>query len=198
MRDFNMTEDQWNASSDATAMLEFVLNRKGITSDSTQHAMGYRMNSGAVKDAGDFETQLHRFYVACCQSIWKLLPDSSSRNGIDIAEKWLDGTASDSELNQCNWTSEGAAFGIDYKTAPDQLEDWILKVDAIPKNELKLILAPSVDLQKINSYDLLKRAAYFANFVTRYSAMSPNGLPRRSYHIFLSAQILRQHLKYAP
>ncbi len=90
------------------------------------------MNSGAVSSQSTFETDLHRFYVACCRNIWPFLPDPQSRNGVEIAERWLNGNATDAELNDCDWHVEGAAFGIDYKTSPNELERWIADVQSIP------------------------------------------------------------------
>lgn len=194
-----MTGSQWAESSDAIAMLDFTLQRHGINSDSTQHRMGYRVNSELV-DSGPvdpIETQLHRFYVACCRKIWKLLPDSESRSGVEVAEKWLDGNATDAELEGCDRGAEGAAFGIDYNTFPDELSAWILEVDAIPASELKTIIyPPALLLSEIDTRELLRRAAYFAHFAIMYPAMQPKGLPPENYHLFLSPDLLRQHIQY--
>jgi hypothetical protein len=183
-----MTESQWNTSDDAIAMLEFAFDKRGIRSDTSYHRMGYRMNAGTVEtDSG--------FYISCCRRIWSLLPDHETRNGVQVAEKWLDGNASDSELNARDYYVEGAAFGIDYKTSPDELRQWIADVDTIPEAELYAILAPQVS-DRPDSYKLLKSAAYFAHYAIMYPAMNPKGMPPNSYHQFLSADLLRQHLKY--
>jgi hypothetical protein len=44
---------------------------------------------------------------------------------------------------------------------------------------------------------LLKSAAYFAHYAIMYPAMNPKGVPPQSYHQFLSAHLLRQHMQYA-
>lgn len=192
----DMTESQWNASDDAIAMLEFAFDRRGIRSDSSRHRMGYRMNSGAVEAGSTFETAMHRFYVACCRRIWCLLPDQETQKGVQVAEQWLDGYASDIELNARDYYVEGAAFGIDYNSSPDELKRWISDVDAIPESELNSILGIQVS-RRPDSYELLKSAAYFAHYAIMYPAINPKGMPPESYHQFLSADILRQHVQYA-
>ena len=192
-----MTESEWNECGDAIAMLEFALSLRGIKSDSHRHKMGYRMNSGAVETSDDFETCLHRFYVACCRNIWRLLPDPDSRNGIEIAEKWLHGSATDSELNQCDRDVEGAAFGIDYKSDPEELKRWIADVEMIAEQELKSMIHLPSNAAKVSAHDLLRHAAYFASFATMYPAIHPKGLPPENYHLFLSPDLLREHVKYS-
>ena len=191
-----MTETQWNESDNPISMMEFAFEKQGIGSDSTQHRMGYRMNSGNVKGDSQFETAMHRFYIACCRQIWPLLPDKESRKGVEIAERWLDGNAPDSELNDCDYYVEGAAFGIDYRTSSDQVDQWISDVDAIPDSELNSLLH-SQDVDGRDSYQLLKTAAYFAHYSIMYPAINPKGMPPKSYHQFLSPDLLRQYIKYA-
>ena len=191
-----MTESQWNESENAILMLEFVFDVRGIRSDSTRHRMGYRLNSGVVETDTKFETAMHRFYIACCRRIWPLLPDKESRNGVEVAEQWLDGHLSDSALNECDYHVEGAAFGIDYKSSPDELGGWISIVDAIPEPELNSLLS-SHNADRPDSYQLLKSAAYFAHYAIMYPAMNPKGIPPENYHQFLSAELLRQQIKYA-
>jgi hypothetical protein len=191
-----MTESQWNTSESAIAMLEFAFDRQGIRSDSSRHRMGYCMNSGAVEVDSTFETTMHRFYVACCRRIWRLLPDQETQKGVEVAEQWLDGNTSDSELDDRDYHVEGAAFGIDYKSSPDELNRWISCVDAIPESELVALLGIQM-AERPDSYELLKSAAYFAHYAIMYPAMNPKGVPPQSYHQFLSAHLLRQHMQYA-
>lgn len=192
-----MTESEWNECQNAIAMLEIIFERQGIRSDSTQHKMGYRLNSGSVASDSTFETELHRFYLACCRAIWPLLLDGETRKGVEIAEQWLEGIASDSDLNECDYHVEGAAFGIDYKCSPEELQSWISVVDAIPRHELESMLH-SHHVDQRDSYVLLKSAAYFAHFAIIYPAITPKGLPPHGYHQFLSPQLLRQHVRYTP
>ena len=191
-----MTESEWNDCEDAISMLEFVFDQLEIRSDSTQHKFGYRLNSGSVAPDSQFETTIHRFYLAVCRKIWPLLPDDETQKGVAVAEKWLDGDVPSSALNDCDYYVEGAAFGIDYKSSPDELNRWISTIDAIPESELRAMLHPQFT-ERPDSYELLKSAAYFAHYAIMYPAMNPKGLPPDSCHQFLSADLLRVHMRYA-
>jgi hypothetical protein len=69
-----MTEAQWNRCTDPKAMLAFL------------------RNSG-----GACERKLQLFAVACCRSLWHLLPDERSRNAVEVAERLADGLATAKE-----------------------------------------------------------------------------------------------------
>lgn len=92
--------------------------------------------------------------------------------------------------------SKAQAFGIDYKSSPDELDRWISDVDAIPESEIVAMLGIQM-AERPDSYELLKSAAYFAHYAIMYPAMNPKGVPPKSYHQFLSADLLRQHMQYA-
>jgi hypothetical protein len=74
-----MTEAEWLACKDPTAMLEFLRNSRKI---------------------GERKARL--FAVACCRRIWQFFTDERSRRGVDIAEKFADGLASRKELVGAN------------------------------------------------------------------------------------------------
>src|SRR5262249_38478743 len=46
------------------------------------------------------------FACACCRSIWELLPDTRSRNAVEVAERFVYGLAGDAEL-QTAWATAG-------------------------------------------------------------------------------------------
>lgn len=187
-----MTELQWNECDNSILMLEFLFNIQSGRSDSARHQMGCCLSFDSDEQ---FEMTLHRFYVASCRRIWRLLPDKETRKGVEIAEKFLDGYIPYTELNDCDYFVEGAAFGIDYKSSPDELKRWISGVDDFPKSDLFLLLSiPNAD--RPDSYELLKSAAYFAHYAIMYPAINPKGVPPQSYHQFLSADLLRQHIQY--
>ena len=102
----------------------------------------------------------------------------------------------DSDLSDCDYYVEGAAFGIDYKSSPDELDSWISSVDAIPKSDFRSLLCLQNE-DRPDSYQLLKSAAYFAHYAIMYPAINPKGNPPESYHKFLSADLLREHIEYA-
>jgi len=69
-----MTEDEWNACSNASPLLEFM------------------RNSGRVSDR-----KLRLFACACCRRSWELLHDERLRNALDVAERYVDGLVSTEE-----------------------------------------------------------------------------------------------------
>jgi hypothetical protein len=69
-----MTEDEWNACFDPQKMLEFL---------------------SASRRAS--ERKLRLFACTCCRRIWHLLSDERSRQAVEIAEKYADGSATAAE-----------------------------------------------------------------------------------------------------
>src|SRR5262249_2845506 len=138
----------------------------------------------------------HRFYLASCRGIWKLLPQEASRRGVEMAEQWLAGSVSDEEMSEYNWDVEGAAFCIDYNTAPADIDRWVAEVRALSTAELRSMVHPPGAAEGIEPRELLLRAAYFADYAMVYPSLSPKGPPPASYRPFLSATVLRQHVGY--
>lgn len=48
------------------------------------------------------------FRVACCRRVWMFILDERSRNAVDVAERWVDGRASDEEVGNAQIDAEGA------------------------------------------------------------------------------------------
>jgi hypothetical protein len=172
-----MTEAEWRTSTDALAMI-------------TQLRQLY------PNDQALLERMLHRYYLACCRAIWKLLPDEKSREGIVVAERYLDGQATDQELGETGYSVEAAAFGIDYAIdlqdwIDHDLQEWIKQVEAIPANELRAMIHPPEAITNVSTYELLKRAAYFADFAVIFPRFLERGLPNSDYFPFLSPTLLR-------
>ncbi|MEW6126851.1 MAG: hypothetical protein AB1757_07410 [Acidobacteriota bacterium] len=137
------------------------------------------------------ERKLHRYYLACCRAIWRLLPQEESRRGIEVAERYVDGLATDEELNKADWHVEGAAFNIDYNCDPNAIEKWIEEVQAIPRDELSAMIHPIEEIADVSPRELLERAAYFADFAVIYPHLTPKD-PSGDYIPFLSASLLRE------
>lgn len=159
----------------------------------------YASRSTPVSSTGEksrLDRALHRFYVASCRRIWKLLPQEASRRGVELAERFLAGEVSAEEISNYNWHVEGAAFCIDYNTAPEDIQRWVAEVRALPADELRSILHLDDADKDIEPREMLKQAAYFVDYARIYPSLSPKGPPPRVYQPFLSAAELRQHVSY--
>ncbi len=193
-----MTEAEWHCCDDAGAMLDFLWQQRGVS----PHWIDLRFG-GDVRESdprGDTEADLtrslHRFYLACCRGIWKLLPQEASRRGVELAEQFLAGAATAEEVRKYNWDVEGAAFCINYNSAPEEIARWVAEVPALPTAELRGMLHPPEAADEIEPRELLQRAAYFADFAMIYPSLRPHGPPPASYRLFLSAAVLRRHVGY--
>ncbi len=144
-------------------------------------------------DEGSFRRRLHRFYLACARKIWNLLPQRESREGIEIAEQYLDGTVSRKEFEAAEYNSEGAAFNIDYDCQPELIEGWVQDLcDTRGAVEHRLIVGAE---SRTLARDLLKDAAYFAHFAMIAEDFETDVMiryPAQRYPRFLSAPLLRE------
>lgn len=62
----------------------------------------------------------------------------------------------------------------------------------IPKVELCALLHPPETAFTIESLELLKRAAYFADYAMIYPSFITKGPPAKHHALFLSAELLRE------
>jgi hypothetical protein len=92
-----MTEAEWLACTDPLAMLQYV----------------YLRNGGMVN-----QRKLRLFGLACCRRIWPRLADPRSRRAIEVAERYVDGFATEEELDDA---SAGAYAAWD---AEWDLDEW--------------------------------------------------------------------------
>src|SRR5262249_43913611 len=125
----------------------------------------------------------------------------ASRRGVELAERFLAGEVTAEQLREYNWYTEGAAFFFDYTKADDKegMDDiarYVLEVEAIPVQEFRAMFHPPTMADEIEPRELLKRAAYFADYAMIYSDLRKRRPPPMSYRQFLSAEVLRQHVAY--
>ncbi|QEF99793.1 hypothetical protein Mal15_38600 [Stieleria maiorica] len=183
-----MTEQQWETTDDAILMIGYIW---GVTNDSRSPLP--KLSRGMNRSHHP-SVELHRYYLACCRSIWPLLPQKASRRGIELAELWVDGKVSNVELNKFNYYVEGAAFNIDYNTEPDSIEKWIADVRA--NDSYRHLLHPPAAADRLAPREILKRAAYFADYAMVYPSLRPEGPPPETYRPFLSAELLRRFVAF--
>jgi hypothetical protein len=102
-----MTEAEWLTATDPTPMLEFL---KGKASD----------------------RKLRLLAVACCRRVWGLLADQRCRKGVDVAERYADGRATEDELNEAADAAYQAAddVRVDAYTIPHDAA-WEATHDAV-------------------------------------------------------------------
>ncbi|MBX7105469.1 MAG: hypothetical protein K1X57_15395 [Gemmataceae bacterium] len=174
-----MTVAEWHWSDDAGAMLDFF----------------WQQSEGSA-DSLSLRLSLHRFYLASCRGIWPLLPQEASRRGIELAEQFTTGKVTAEEVSKYNWHTEGAAFVLDYDTAPEDIARWVADVRSLPVDDLRAMLHPPGTGDLVEPRELLKRAAYFADYAMIYPRLRPHGPPPGSFRPFLSAAVLRQHVMY--
>ena len=168
-----MTEAEWLQTSDVQQMLEAFWELHG-------------------DDEPTLVCKLHRYFLACCRRIWKLLPQEGSRRGVAVAERYLLGKATEGELSEADWHVEGAAFNIDYNCEPEAIAHWVEQTRQIPEAELRAMLHPPQSVLEIDAHELLLRAAYFADYAVIYPHLTPKrGVPD-NYVVFLSADLLRE------
>ncbi len=89
-----MTDEEWLTSDDSIAMLAAL-----------------RANWQGTED--ELVRLTHRYLLACCRAIWKLLPLEASRRGVEITERYIEGRATSDEFSSAEWAAEGAAFFLE-------------------------------------------------------------------------------------
>jgi hypothetical protein len=83
----SMTEEQWLACGEVDRLLLFVFRR-----------------------ANDRKRCL--FASACCRQVWRFLTDKRSRQAVTIAERFVDGAATNDELEQAEREAEAAEVAL--------------------------------------------------------------------------------------
>ena len=167
----SMTEEQWLLSTDTPLMLRWF----------RQEWRG---------EEADLDRLLHRFCLACCRRIWRLLPQEKSRSGVEVAERFVDGLATRDELGRAEWLAEGAAFEIDQDSVPESIAHWCDEVSQISLVEFgAMIHSPRPD-DDLSSRGLLEHAAYFAVTAMCYPGIRPKESIER-FRLFMPPPLLR-------
>ncbi len=188
-----MTAEQWRRSEDPVAMLR-------------------ALRATWRGDEAERERLIHRYLLACCRAIWRLLPMEESRVGVEVAERYIEGRATREEFGLAEYQAEGAAFFLDpfeYEPedeTPEAREDRLRykadrqariaplvgEVEAMPPEELRRLVRLEALDGAISPRQVLADAAYFADSVMDYPSLRPKGWVIEKHRIFLSAALLRE------
>jgi hypothetical protein len=189
-----MSAEQWKHSEDPVAMLK-------------------ALRASWRGDDAELVRLTHRYLLACCRAIWKLLPMEESRNGVEVAERYIEGRASAEEFRWAEFEGEGAAFYLDpcgYEPTEDEppeeraawlqyqeerkaiIEPLVEAVEAMPQEDLRRLVNLDARDGAISTRELLADAAYFCHSVIAYSSARPRASVIEQYGAFLSAALLRE------
>jgi hypothetical protein len=93
-----VTESEWLASEDLTAMWKFLRGHNANLAECV----------GGGKPVNLSDRKLRMFAVACCRQVWHLLGDEKSRNAVELAERHADeGASLPADINRADYL-----FGI--------------------------------------------------------------------------------------
>ena len=154
-----MTADPGKTACDVSALLDALWEIPGV-------------------DETELVARLHAYFIASARRISRLLPQEASRRGIDIAARYVAGEAAEDELTGYDYYSEGAAFNIDYNCDPASIARWVDELAAMNEDELASLYDQSHAAEPVGPREILKQAAYFANFAMNYPFISR---PRKSW-----------------
>ena len=168
----SMTEEEWLRSDDVVLMLRWF----------RQEWRG---------EEADLDRLLHRYCLACCRRIWRLLPQEESRAGIEVAERLVDGLATRDEFARAEWLAEGAAFTIDQDSEHESIASWCDEVSRIPPEEFDAMIQSPRPGDDLSPRSLLEHAAYFVDTAMCYPGIGPKESIER-YRLFLPAPLLRE------
>ena len=113
----------------------------------------------------ELDLQLHRYLLACCKRIWRLLPGDAIRMAIETAERYLDGQATASDFHQVLDLAEHQyvnVIAIDSDYDQIYIERWLNEIAKIPRTKLRKLVRTSVQAPEPSPREILVDAAAFA------------------------------------
>jgi hypothetical protein len=188
-----MTAEEWRRSDDAVAMLK-------------------ALRASWRGDEIELVRLTHRYLLACCRAIWRLLPMEASRSGVEVAERFIEGRATREEFSRAEWDAEGAAFFLEpfeYEPegeAPDEREarlqseadrktyigSLVKELEEMHGEQLRRLVHLEASDGSTSLHDLLADAAYFVDSAMNYPGIRPRRSVIEKYRKFLSATLLRE------
>ena len=142
----------------------------------------------------ELELELHRYLLACCRRIWRLLPGDAIRMAIEVAERYLDGQATARARDAAADLAEHEYFNIiainsNYNHV--RIQRWLDEIAKIPRSKLRRLVRTSLEAPEFSPREILVDAAAFAFRVVHYESL----FPKESiveYARLLSAHLLRE------
>ena len=189
-----MTKNDWENCNSASEMIEFLWSKEPLTSIAKVY--GKCLSTEEWNKYLEHEIPLYRFYLASCRNIWEFLPLEESRNGVELAEKYIDGIVTFDQVNEYSWHTEGAAFCIEYNSLPEKIAVWVREVESISTPAKKKMLNLPETAGDIEAREILLNAAYFAHYAMMYPTVTPKGPPRKGYLKFMFPDVLREYVSY--
>ena len=168
-----MTHEEWLVADDAIEMIA-------------------ALRAFHSQDTARLDQQLQRYFLCNCRHFWKLLPQESSRRGVEVAERFLMGQATIEEFKRAEYHAEGAAFLIDYNCEPESNQQWINAVRQMPESDLRAMARCPATMTLEIIRELLRLAAYFVDFAMLYPGFTKNWWPTEEYRPLLSVPLLRE------
>jgi len=160
-----MKFEDWSTSKDAVEMLRYL---------KAESEVRYLKNTKI----------LQLYYIKCCRERLFLLKSKEFKRGLDIAEDYVFNRATLKQVYDQNWATEGAVFGIEYNTYPNENLESLFKIR----------LYQNLDHEAAHRYAI--NLGYFIDWVMLY-ATDFNGEIPEGYQEFLSADILRTSINRA-
>lgn len=102
-----MTEDEWLAASEPRGMLRHIVEGE----------------APPVRRAGARELRL--FAAACCRAVWDGLKDERSRRAVEVAELFVDGEATETEMGEANRAASSAELISSSPPVASDLASWV-------------------------------------------------------------------------
>jgi hypothetical protein len=177
----NMTEEEWLWSDDAALMVRWLLQKW-------------------PGEAAELDKLLSRYFLACCRRIWRLLPVEDSRAGVEVAERFARGQASDKELGRAQWLAESAPWrfhldpGMTACWSEQDHQDaarWCEEVARLSASELDAMICSPCPGDDLSPRGLLEHAGDFALYAICYPDVEPKE-SMTQYRLFLPAPLLRE------